>query len=110
MFSAVKIKGQPLYKLDREGKNIEREARKIHNQKFINYDQKIALLDITCSNGTYVRTLCQYIGKAINSSAYMSFLLRIQSGIFNIENSFTLAEISKLDPEIFLISMNDGLR
>ncbi|NLT96040.1 MAG: tRNA pseudouridine(55) synthase TruB [Clostridia bacterium] len=112
MFSALKVKGQPLYKLAREGKDIQREARKIHiyDLKLIDYNYKSALIDVTCSKGTYIRTLCQDIGRAINSGAYMSFLMRIESGIFHIQDAFTLEEINQLNPEIFLISMSDSLR
>jgi len=111
MFSAVKINGQPLYKLAREGKEIEREARKIqiYDLKLIDYNYRSALIDVTCSKGTYVRTLCQDIGKALNSSAYMSFLLRIQSGIFHIENAYTLAEIKQLEVNKYLVNMADSL-
>lgn len=111
MFSAVKINGQPLYKLAREGKDIEREARKIkiYDLKLIDYNQKSALIDVTCSKGTYIRTLCQDIGKSLNSSAYMSFLVRIQSGIFHIENAYTLVEINQLTSDNYLINMADCL-
>jgi tRNA pseudouridine55 synthase len=112
MFSAVKINGQPLYKLAREGKDIERKSRKIHiyDLKLIDYNHKSALIDVTCSKGTYIRTLCQDIGKAIKSSAYMSFLIRISSGSFHIQDSFTLEEISQLDYAKYMISMSDSLK
>lgn len=112
MFSAVKINGQPLYKLAREGKEIERKARKIHiyDLKLLCYDNKTALIEIRCSKGTYIRTLCQDLGRALNSSAFMSFLLRIQSGVFHIKDSFTLAEINKLNADKYLISMSDSLK
>ena len=109
MFSAVKIKGQPLYKMARAGMEIERKPRKIHiyDLKLIEYNYKSALIDVTCSKGTYIRTLCQDIGTALNSSAYMSFLIRISSGNFHIQNAFTLSELSQLSPEKYIISMSD---
>jgi len=111
MFSAVKINGQPLYKLAREGKEIERQARKIeiYDLKVIDYNQKTALIDVTCSKGTYIRTLCQDIGRALNSGAYMSFLLRMQSGIFQIKDAVTLEEMEQLEPHKYLINMADSL-
>ena len=111
MFSAVKINGQPLYKLAREGKEIARQSRiiEIYDLKLINYNQHSALIDVTCSKGTYIRTLCEEIGKALNSSAYMSFLLRVQSGVFHIDSSYTLDEIKQLEANKFLIKMADSL-
>ncbi|SMB94103.1 tRNA pseudouridine55 synthase [Desulfonispora thiosulfatigenes DSM 11270] len=106
MYSAIKKDGQPLYKLAREGIVVEREIRKveIYNIDLFSYNNKQALINVSCSKGTYIRTLCQDIGRAAQSAAHMVFLLRTKSGIFNIEKSFTLDEISLLDPNEFLIN------
>ena len=106
MYSAIKKDGQPLYKLAREGKVVERKTRKIkiYDIELLSYNKKRAILDVKCSKGTYIRTLCEDIGRAVNSAAHMSFLLRIQSGDFSIRDSFTLESIANLDPSEFLIN------
>jgi tRNA pseudouridine55 synthase len=112
MFSAIKINGQPLYELARQGKKILREPRKvqIHEIKLIKYSKYRALFDVKCSKGTYIRTLCQDIGRTVNSSAYMSFLLRVQSGIFHVGNAFTLEELALLSPDQYLVKPAESLR
>lgn len=97
MYSAIKVNGQPLYKLARQGQEVERKARTIyiHDIKLLEYDRTIALLEVTCSKGTYIRTLCEDIARACKSSGHMSFLIRTQSGNFSVNESFTLEEVSK---------------
>jgi len=111
MFSAIKVNGQPLYKLARKGQEIKREPRKVHIYKIqlLRLNSLSALIEVTCSKGTYIRTLCQDIGRALNSSAYMSFLLRIQSGNFHINNAFSLTEIALMSPDDFLIKPAESL-
>lgn len=106
MYSAIKTNGQPLYKLARAGKIIERQPRKIYiyNLKLLSFSCTEAFLEITCGKGTYIRTLCHDIGQAIGSSAYMSFLLRTRVGNFHINDSVTLDELQQNNPERFLIN------
>ena len=67
------------------------------------------MLEIVCSKGTYIRTLCQDIGRACNSSGHMGYLLRSKSGSFDIEHAVTLEKLESSDhPESFLISLNDA--
>ena len=98
MYSAVKINGTPLYKLAREGKEIERTPREITIYD-IEYKGEIGknsfLLQITCSKGTYVRTLLEDIGKALECPATMASLKRIQSGIFELSQVVTLEELQE---------------
>jgi len=99
MYSAIRHNGQRLYELARKGKVVERMARKveIYNNKLIkNYDNKKILFDIECSSGTYIRTLCNDIGRYIGTYGCMTFLLRTQVGDFRIEDSHTLEEIVEL--------------
>ncbi|MFZ7104645.1 MAG: tRNA pseudouridine(55) synthase TruB [Peptococcaceae bacterium] len=112
MYSALKVAGQPLYQLARQGKEITREPRKItiYDIKIISYTNEAAIIDVICSKGTYIRTLCQDIGRALNSSAYMSFLLRTRSGIFELAESFTIDELTRLPLESFLIKPADSLK
>jgi tRNA pseudouridine55 synthase len=101
MVSAVKIKGKKLYQLARQGIVVERPARKVHI-----YDLKITAhrlssqhptisFEVTCSRGTYIRTLCVDIGRALGYPAHLSHLVRIKSGPYPREACFTLPEIER---------------
>lgn len=97
MYSALKINGQKLYDLARQGKVVERQARRrtIHAIDIIHIDleKKTVLYDVKCSKGTYVRTLCHDIGLKLGCYAHMSFLMRTESGRFSLENSVTLEQL-----------------
>ncbi|SCG83400.1 tRNA pseudouridine synthase B [Proteiniborus sp. DW1] len=98
MYSALKHNGKKLYELAREGKTVERKPREIiiHNISIIkNYDNKRVLFDVECSKGTYIRTLCNDIGKRLGSLGCMTFLVRTQVGDFKIENAYTIEEIEE---------------
>ena len=99
MYSAVKINGQKLYKLAREGKEIEREPRKItiHSIDVLDIDliHNTVELDICCSKGTYIRTLCNDIGEKLGCGGYMASLVRTKSASFAIEDSITLEEFEE---------------
>ncbi|MDN5346692.1 MAG: tRNA pseudouridine55 synthase [Clostridia bacterium] len=100
MVSAIRVGGQRLYNLARQGKEVQRQPRLI----FISRLELVALwpwgpfpralLDITCSKGTYIRTLAADLGRALGSGAYLDFLVRTKAGPFSIGNSYTLEEIS----------------
>jgi tRNA pseudouridine55 synthase len=94
MYSAIKIGGKKLYELARKGQTIDRPARsvKIHEINVSQNDNKI-FLDITCSKGTYVRSLCLDIGEKLGCGAVMGELTRTRSGMFSIENSFSLEQV-----------------
>lgn len=119
MYSAVKIDGKKLYELAREGIEIERNSRKvtIYDLKInqINIDNEYPEISFTvkCSKGTYIRTLCVDIGKAIGYPAYMSKLIRLESGSFNINKSFTIEDVEGCVQENniknILVSMTDSL-
>lgn len=102
MYSSVKIQGKRLYELAREGKVIERKPRKvtIYDLKLINVDldktNPTIDFQVTCSKGTYVRTLCVDIGKKLGYPAHMSKLIRTSSGAFKIDQSYTISEIETL--------------
>ncbi len=98
MYSALKHKGRKLYELAREGKTVERKPREIviHDIRILkNYDNKRILFDVECSKGTYIRTLCNDIGKELGTFGCMTFLLRSQVGDFKIEDSYTIEEIQE---------------
>ncbi len=78
MYSALKKDGQPLYKLARQGVEIEREARTIviHELRLLEYTETSLTLDVRCSKGTYIRTLVEDIGEALGCGAYVAMLRR----------------------------------
>jgi tRNA pseudouridine55 synthase len=101
MTSALKVKGKKLYELARSGRVIERPARKINISRleFVwgtgwGGPRPRALLQLVCSKGTYVRSVCTDIGKYLGCGAYMSFLVRTRVGKFEISNSKTLEQLS----------------
>lgn len=103
MYSAVKVNGKKLYELARQGIEVERKERQvtIKNINILNIDMEnfIVTMDVDCSKGTYIRTLCEDIGIKLGCGAYVNTLERRKSGIFTIENSFSLEELSKIKEE-----------
>lgn len=95
MVSAVKINGQRLYKLARQGIEIERKARPVAFSK-IEVSGKCPEVEmlVECSGGAYIRTLCHDIGAKLGCGAAMSGLQRIRSGIFDISQAATLESIT----------------
>ncbi len=95
MFSAIKIKGQPLYKLARRGIEIKRPERLIHifGLDLIGFALPYLDLTIRCSKGTYIRTLCDDIGKALGVGAHITSLERTRVGNFRIEDSASIEEL-----------------
>lgn len=99
MYSAIKVNGKKLYELAREGKEIERKARKITIygitiRQFLPPDR--FEIDVDCSKGTYIRTLCSDIGKALGCGAHMETLLRTKTGGFTLDNAITLDQLQAL--------------
>lgn len=96
MHSAIKVGGKKLYELARQGQVIERKPRKIVIDaiSLITEGDTGIVFDVTCSKGTYIRTLCSDIGRKLNCLAVMSFLVRTRVGNFFLEQALTLEEIS----------------
>lgn len=104
MYSALKRNGTPLYKLARKGIEVERSPRpvSIHEIKFLGYEEEILSLEVSCSKGTYIRTLVEDIGKSLGSGGYVIELRRISFSHFDITQSRTyeqLLELKKIDLE-----------
>jgi tRNA pseudouridine55 synthase len=100
MFSAKKLEGVPLYKLARKGKEVEREARLIHISSFeVDEWRAPDQIDFTisCTKGTYVRTLANDIGEKLGCGAHLTALNRTDVEKFRIEDAVTLDELEKLD-------------
>ncbi len=92
MFSALKHKGKPLYKLARQGVEVERKSREITIYKIELLDISLPYVTFTvrCSKGTYIRTLCDDIGKKLGTGAHLSALERTEVGKYHIKDALTL--------------------
>ena len=100
MYSAIKVDGKRLYELARQGKEIERERRKvcIKSIQILAYseeEQEVTMV-VACTKGTYIRTLLHDIGEALGCGGTMKYLKRTAVGSFKLENALTLAEIEQL--------------
>lgn len=98
MYSAVKVDGKKLYELARVGIEVERKLRpvSIHVIKLLTVSANKILFNVTCSKGTYMRTLCTDIGEKLGLPAVMSFLVRTRVGQFLLDNASTLEEIQAM--------------
>jgi tRNA pseudouridine55 synthase len=99
MISAVKHQGQPLYKLARKGKTVEREARLIHIYELRALQVNLPDIGIrcACTKGTYVRTLCHDIGEQLGCGAHLAQLRRTRSGDFDVKDAHTLDHLLTLN-------------
>lgn len=102
MFSAIKQNGKKLYELAREGIEVERKPRRIHIDAItILDDSKLAsdrvfTMEIKCSKGTYIRTLCNDIGERIGCGAAMQSLARTRVGAFALDTAITLSQVEDM--------------
>ncbi|CAH9017843.1 tRNA pseudouridine(55) synthase TruB [Candidatus Nitrosacidococcus sp. I8] len=98
MYSAIKYHGQPLYKLARQGIEIKRSPRKIiiYNIKLTEATETYLSLEVFCSKGTYIRTLVEDIGHALECGAHTTMLRRIQVGNFNSVDMISLSQLKDL--------------
>jgi len=98
MYSALKRNGTPLYKLARKGIEVEREARpvKIHEIKFKGFEEEILSLEVSCSKGTYIRTLIEDIGESLGCGGHVIELRRIGFTHFDIPQARTFEELVEL--------------
>ena len=98
MHSALKHNGQPLYKLARQGIEIERKVRHvtIHELTLIEFSEDSITLDVQCSKGTYIRTLAQDIGDAMGFGAHLSMLRRTDVSPFDCSKLYAIEEIEQL--------------
>ena len=95
MYSALKVNGKKLYELAREGKSVERNARPVSFYEITPLEIKLPLvkLRVTCSKGTYIRTLCNDIGEKLGCGGCMEELLRSKVGSYSLDESHSLAEV-----------------
>ncbi|BCM90226.1 tRNA pseudouridine synthase B [Abditibacteriota bacterium] len=111
LHSAIKVGGQKLYDLARQGKEIEIPTRRVtishlHISRWQEGDSPRAMLDIECSGGTYIRSLVRDIGRSVGNAATMSFLLRNRSGFFSLADAVSPEEFER-EPK--LVSLREAL-
>lgn len=102
MYSALKIGGKKLCDLARQGVTVEREARRvtIHGIKCEPTEESdLYTLDVACSSGTYIRTLCADIGAKLGCGGAMATLERVETGGFSIDQSLTVSELEDMSAE-----------
>lgn len=101
MYSAVKFKGTPLYKLARKGKVVERKSRTVTilRNELLQFSPPLVKLNIHCTKGTYIRSLAHDLGLALGSYAYLSGLIRTFSEPFELNDAMSIETLLKsLDP------------
>jgi tRNA pseudouridine55 synthase len=95
MYSAIKHKGTPLYKLARSGIEVERKSRTavIYRLELLSFQPPFINLEVVCSKGTYIRSLANDIGEALGCGAVMKNLVRTKVGPFRLEDAITLEQL-----------------
>lgn len=98
MYSALKVNGRKLYELARAGQEVERKPRRVQILKIeiLSMDLPSVNIRVSCSKGTYIRTLCQDIGDQLGCGGCMDRLLRVQAGPFSLKDSLKLSEVEQI--------------
>lgn len=101
MYSALKVNGKKLYELAREGKEVERKPRPVvfYEIRVLEIDLPRVRFSVTCSKGTYIRTLCHDIGQKLGCGGCMETLMRTRSGEYTLEESHFLHEVQEMELE-----------
>jgi tRNA pseudouridine55 synthase len=97
MYSALKRDGQPLYKLARQGKTVEREPRtvEIYEVLLLDWTAPSLIVEVVCSPGTYIRALAHELGQRLGGGAYLAALVRLGSGRFTLEEAVSLERLEE---------------
>lgn len=110
MYSAIKVKGKKLYEYARKGQTVEIPTRKItiYEIKLITIQEELKqiVIEVSCSKGTYIRSLCDDIAKKLNTIGYMKELERTKVGQFKLEDTITIEELEKAKENIQLLKNN----
>lgn len=114
IYSAIKVNGKKLYEYARDNKEIEIKARKvtIYDIKLLEKNNEFAKIYISCSKGTYIRSLIHDLGIKLDTFAHMTDLIRTRVGRFDLENSIDISNIADYsieDLENSIISIDDSL-
>ena len=101
MYSAIKVKGQKLYDIARRGGEVERKPRQVSISALtlLGREGEDWQLDVCCSKGTYIRTLCHDIGERLGCGGCMSSLRRVQAGDFTLDHAHTIGQIRQAAEE-----------
>jgi tRNA pseudouridine55 synthase len=106
-YSAVRVNGRRLYEYARRGEEVEITPRQVNIKSItvINMDPEKTRVtfDVECSKGTYIRTICHDAGRILGCGAVMSCLIRTASGVFTLENTVTIEELTEGNPEQYLL-------
>lgn len=111
MYSALKQNGVRLYELARKGIEVERKGRliNIHNLEDIKINNPYISMKVTCSKGTYIRSLCYDIGEKLGVFATMTQLNRVKTSVFSQEKSININELTKENINDYILSMEEAL-
>lgn len=112
MFSALKQNGVRLYELARKGIEVERQGRlvKIYDIKDIDISIPYVTMEVTCSKGTYIRSLCYDIGEKLGVYGTMTDLKRTRTSLFSEENSINIEELTEDNIKDNIISIEEALK
>jgi len=114
-YSALKVSGVPSYRLARQGTILEHEERPVTISEItlLEYRDPLVRFSVTCSKGTYIRTLCADIGAFLGAGAHLTALVRTRSGRFRIEHALDLEQLARKASlglaEQTLLSLSDAL-
>ncbi len=97
MYSAVKQQGQPLYKLARQGKTVERQPRQVEIDgiQLLDWTSPSLVVEVTCSPGTYIRSLAHDLGQHLGCGAHLAALVRLSSGCFTLQEAVSLERLEE---------------
>ncbi len=112
MYSAIKVNGRKLYEYARSGQKIEIKPRKIeiYNIELIEQNKNIIKFIVSCSKGTYIRSLCEDIAEKLNNVGYMKNLKRLQVGNFNVKDSIKINDIDIKNINEHIITLENLLK
>ena len=101
MYSAIKVNGKKLYDIARKGGEVERKKRSIEISRleYLGREGEEYILDVFCSKGTYIRTLCHDIGQKLGCGACMTYLRRVEAGEFSVDNAVTIEYVQRVADE-----------
>ena len=112
IYSAIKKNGKKLYEYARAGEKVEIEARQIeiYTIELLEYEEKNVRFTVSCSKGTYIRSLCEDIANKLNTVGYMKNLKRLQVGNFNIENAICIDNLNLENIDKYVYTLEDMLK
>ena len=101
-YSAVRIKGKRLYEYARDGEDVDVKPRPVHISRLnileTDPEEGTVSFEVTCSKGTYIRSICHDLGQALGCGGVMTSLVRTGSGIFDLKNAVTPDEVKHMTP------------